>query len=299
MRGVKDNTNILHLSRKLAKDKGVSKSVEILDLVRRITEIISLFDKNRIKSYYNVKDLRFMFKYFENLIVRPLFSAFNMFIIDIDKAKGKDIFVFYRAVFNFLKTCFEFYKCPKFETKSKVSDKIVYGFEEFIVKHELTNSVLEDIYNSAKMFADNNISYFEVEKIFKIYIENIERIIKNNNKIELSSISNTTYVSENTIINRLERLNYYIRKREILKMKYEELKETRYDNNLSLIQSYKNIREELEYDAAIPIINYLITKLFDTLTEYNKKLIEKEEYAAMLKDTSNLQKIINFKILTY
>ena len=295
MSGVKDNTNILHLSRKLAKDKGVSKSVEILDLVRRITDIISLFDKNRIKSYYNVKDLRFMFKYFENLIVRPLFSAFNMFIIDIDKAKGKDIFVFYRAVFNFLKTCFEFYKCPKFETKSKVSDKIVYGFEEFIVKHELTNSVLEDIYNSAKMFADNNISYFEVEKIFNIYIENIERIIKNNNKIDVSSISNTTYVSENTILNRLARLNYYIRKREILKMKYEELKETRYDNNLSLIQSYKNIREELEYDAAIPIINYLITKLFDSLTEYNKKLIEIEDYANMLKDTSNLQKNYKFQ----
>ena len=52
-------------------------------------------------------------------------------------------------------------------------------------------------------------------------------------------------------------------------MKYEELKETRYDNNLSLIQSYKNIREELEYDAAIPIINYLITKLLDlNLTYY-------------------------------
>ena len=106
-----------------------------------------------------------------------------------------------------MKICFDFYKCPKFETKSKVSDKIVYGFEEFVVKHELTNSVLEDIYNSAKIFSDNNIGYFEVERIFKLYIENIERIIKYSNKNEVSSISNTSYVSEQVILNRLAKLN--------------------------------------------------------------------------------------------
>ena len=295
MKGVKDNTNILHLSKKLAKDKNVIKSVELLDLVRRITDIFSLFDKNKLKSYYNVKDLRFMFKYFENLIVRPLFSAFNMYIIDIDKARGKDIYVFYRAVFYFLKICFDFYKCPKFETKSKVSDKIVYGFEEFIVKHELTNSVLEDIYNSAKTFSDNNIGYFEVERIFKLYIENIERIIKNISKNDPSSISNTSYVSENEIIKKLSKLNFFIAKKEKLKMIYEELKEKKYDNNLSLIQSYKNIREELEYDAAIPIINYLITKLFDPLTDNNKKVIEIADYENMLKDKTNLEKHYKFQ----
>jgi len=294
MKGIKDNTNILHLSRKLSKDMGVAKNIEVLDLVRRITDIFLLFDKNKLKSYYNEKDLRFMFKYFENLIVRPLFSAFNMYIIDIDRAKGKEIYVFYRAIFYFLKICFDFYKCPKFETKSKVSDKIVYGFEEFIVKHELTNSVLEDIYNSAKTFSDNNIGYFEVERLYKLYIENIERIIKIN-KIEASSISNTSYVSENEIIKKLSKLNPYIRKREKLKMLYEELKEKKYDDNLSLIQSYKNIREELEYDAAIPIINYLITKLFDKLTDNNKKLIEKEDYEIMLKDKTNLHKNYKFQ----
>ena len=296
MKGIKDNTNILHLSKRLARDKGTNKSVEILDMVRRITDIFTLFDKNKLKSYYNVKDLRFMFKYFENIIVRPLFSAFNMYIIDIDKARGKDIYVFYRAVFYFLKICFDFYKCPKFETKSKVSDKIVYGFEEFIVKHELTNSVLEDIYNSAKAFSDNNIGYFEVERIFKLYIENIERIIKLNNKIELSSISNTSYVSEQVILNKLAKMNFYIAKREKLKTIYENLKEKKYDDNLSLIQSYKNIREELEYDAAIPIINYLIAKLFDPLTENNKRLISQVEYDKMLKEEKkNLQTLYKFQ----
>ena len=295
MKGVKDNTNILHLSRKLSKDIGVPKTIELLDLVRRITDVFSVFDKNKLKSYYNEKDLRFMFKYFENLIVRPLFSAFNMYIIDIDRSRGKDIYVFYRAVFYFLKICFDFYKLPKFETKSKVSDKIVYGFEEFVVKHELTNSVLEDIYNSAKIFSDNNIGYFEVERIFKLYIENIERIIKNFNKNDPSSISITSYVSENEIIKKLAKLNYFIAKREKLRILYEELKEKKYDDNLSLIQSYKNIREELEYDAAIPIINYLITKLFDQLTDNNKKLIEKEEYENMLKDNTNLQKHYKFQ----
>ena len=108
MKGIKDNINILHLSRKLSKDIGVSKIIEILDLVRKISLIYSLFDKNRLKSYYNPKDLRFMFKYFENIILRPLFSLFNMYIIDIEQAKGKDIVVFYRAVFYFLKIYFHF-----------------------------------------------------------------------------------------------------------------------------------------------------------------------------------------------
>ena len=296
VKGLNDNTNILHLSRRLAKDKGVVKSIEVLDLVRKITSIFSLFDKNKLKSYYNPKDLRFMFKYFENLIVRPLFSAFNMYIIDIDKARGKEIYVFYRAVFYFLKICFDFYKCPKFETKSKVSDKIVYGFEEFVVKHELPNSVLEDIYNSAKTFSDNNIGYFELERIYKLFIENIERIIKHSNKIEASSISNTSYVSEQLILNKLAKLNDYIAKRERLKMVYENMKEKKYDDNLSLIQSYKNIREELEYDAAIPIINYLIGKLFDPLTDNNKRTISKTEYEKILEEEKiNLQNIYKFQ----
>jgi hypothetical protein len=224
-----------------------------------------------------------MFKYFENIILRPLFSAFNMYIIDIEQARGKDIFVFYTAVFYFLKICFDFYKLPKFETKSKVSDKVVYGFDEFVIKHELTNSVLEDIYNSAKIFSDNNIGYFEPERIYNIFIENVQRIIKYSLKNEITSISNTSYVSENIVLNKLAKLNPYIAKRERLKMLYEDKKEKKYDDNLSLIKSYKNIEEELEYNAAIPILNYLIEKLFDPLTGCNKKLIEIPEYERMMK----------------
>ena len=44
------------------------------------------------------------------------------------------------------------------------------------------------------MLADNNISYFDFEKIFNIYIENVERIIKNNNKIEFSSIKKMSLI---------------------------------------------------------------------------------------------------------
>jgi hypothetical protein len=207
-----------------------------------------------------------------------------MYIIDIEQARGKDIFVFYTAVFYFLKICFDFYKLPKFETKSKVSDKVVYGFEEFVIKHEITNSVLEDIYNSAKIFSDNNIGYFEPERIYNIFIENVQRIIKYSLKNEITSISNTSYVSENIILNKLAKLNPYIAKRERLKMLYEDKKEKKYDDNLSLIKSYKNIEEELEYNAAIPILNYLIEKLFDPLTGCNKKLIEIPEYERMMKE---------------
>ena len=214
MKNVKDNMNILHLGRKVPKDIGVSKTIELLDYGRELNLIYSLFNKDRLKSYYNPKDLRFMFKYFENIIVRPLFSVFNMYIIDIEQARGKDISVFHKIVFKFLQICYKFYKCPKFETKSKVSDKIVYGFEEFIVKHELTNSVLEDIYNSAKSLSDNSIAYFEIQKVYNIFIENIQRIIKFSFKNEITSISNTSYVSENLILNKLAKLNPYIAKRE-------------------------------------------------------------------------------------
>ena len=159
MKNVKDNMNILHLGRKVPKDIGVSKTIELLDYGRELNLIYSLFNKDRLKSYYNPKDLRFMFKYFENIIVRPLFSVFNMYIIDIEQARGKDISVFHKIVFKFLQICYKFYKCPKFETKSKVSDKIVYGFEEFIVKHELTNSVLEDIYNLITIYGLDTVRF--------------------------------------------------------------------------------------------------------------------------------------------
>ena len=301
MRGIENNTKILHLARKLDKDSGMRKDIEILVFVRKILDIYYLFDIKKLTSYYNPKDFSFMFKYFENLIVRPLFSAFSTYITEIDKVAGKDIYVFYRAVFFFLKICFNFYKCQKFETKSKVSDKIVYGFEEFTVKHELTNSILEDIFNSAKAFSDNVICYFELEKLFKLYIQNIERIIKYNTKVDISSISNSSYVSENLIINKLEKMNQFDAKRERLKMIYEDLKQKTYDDNLSLIKSYQNLKEEIEFDATIPIINYLITKLFDPLTETIKKTISKDDYETILENENleNRFKFQNSYILIY
>ena len=135
-------------------------------------------------------------------------------ILDLIRKIIDIYFVFYKAVFYFLSICFNFYKLPKFEAKSKVIDKIVYGFDEFIVTHELTNSVLEDIYNSAKIFSDNNISYFETERINKIFIENTPRIIKFSFKNEITSISTTSYFSENILFNKLavQILNYLIEK---------------------------------------------------------------------------------------
>ena len=93
----------------------------------------------------------------------------------------------------------------------------------------------------------------------------------------------------------MAKLNPYIAKREKLKILYNDLKENKYDDNLSLIKSYKNIVEELEYDAAIPILNYLIEKLFDPLTACNKKLIDIKEYEGMLKDKNNLDKYFKFQ----
>ena len=59
----------------------------------------------------------------------------------------------------------------------------------------------------------------------------------------------------------------------------------------------------MEYDAAIPIINYLIAKLFDPLTENNKRIISKEEYEKMLKDENivleSVYKFQNSYILIY
>ena len=89
---------------------------------------------------------------------------------------------------------------PKFETKSKINDKIVYSFIEFIVTHKLTNSVL-------------------------------------------TNISTTSYVSENNLFNKLAKLNPYIVKREKSKIIHNDLKENKYDDNLSLIKGYKNIGE--------------------------------------------------------
>ena len=82
----------------------------------------------------------------------------------------------------------------------------------------MTNSVLEDIYNSAKSLSDNSIAYFEIQKVYNIFIENIQRIIKFSFKNEITSISNTSYVSENLILNKLAKLNPYIAKREKLKI---------------------------------------------------------------------------------
>ena len=99
MKKVNNNINLLHLSRKLTKDINVSKIIEILDLVRKITDIYSLFDKDRLQLYSNPKDIRFMFKYFENIIMRPLFSAYHMCMIDIDIKQEVKIFLFFIRMF--------------------------------------------------------------------------------------------------------------------------------------------------------------------------------------------------------
>ena len=85
--------------KKVNNNINVSKIIEILDLGREITDIYSLFDKDRLKLYSNPKDIRFKFKYFENIIVRPLFSEYHICKIDIDIKQEEKIFLFFIRMF--------------------------------------------------------------------------------------------------------------------------------------------------------------------------------------------------------
>ncbi len=302
MPDVKDNINLIHLSKHSLKDEQIPKIEQIIQIGKELLEIFMLYDIKKFNYYFthsnkdNV-DHHFPLKYYENIFMRPLFTLINSFVLDSDEIYGKDVYIFYKLVFYFLKNTISFYSNVILDDNKKgyQVEKLIYNYENFTVKNELTKSVLDDIYVDAKKMGEK-IKYFELAKIFEIYQKNIHKIINFQKDESSRLISKSSIQTQNTVSEKIKE------KTNIMKIKlyniYKKSKSKTYDDNLSIIDSYRFCKHDLEIDFGIYILNYLQIKLFDILTDFNIRIITEDKYKPEIKKITKF-KFQNAYILIY
>ena len=292
---IENNIDLIYLM-----NENNEKTNEILNFGKILLKIFENFDIKKL-SNYNDKNINFYYsnfplKYYEFLILRPLFNIINIFILNCKEIFGKDIFIFYQLIFYFLKITIEFYSTPQLMNKN-YSENYINNFEEFTVKSELTKSILDEIFIDAQLFSENKIKYFELEKIYKIFLKNIERIINFEKEEKSEFISKISIINDPDFPSNIDK--YLLKKLKLIET-YKSNKEKTYDNNLSIIEAYNLTKIEIEEkDVAIDIVNYLQKKLFDNLTDLNIRTLEKDEINSFdNKEISDI-KFQNIYILIY
>ena len=292
---IENNIDLIYLM-----NENNEKTNEILNFGKILLKIFENFDIKKLSNYNN-KNIDFFYsnfplKYYEFLILRPLFNIVNIFILNCKEIFGKDIFIFYQLIFLFLKITIEFYSTPQLMNKN-YSENYINNFEEFTVKSELTKSILDDIFIDAQLFSENKIKYFELEKIYKIFLKNIEKIINFEKEEKSEFISKISIINDPDFPSNIDK--YLLKKLKLIEI-YKSNKEKTYDNNLSIIEAYNLTKIEIENkDVAIDIVNYLQNKLFDNLTDLNIRTLEKDEISSIEnKDISEI-KFQNIYILIY
>ena len=278
MDGVPDNFRIslIHITKRGISDVSVDKIKELIDLSKTLVEVMKQFTIEEFEK----EDFIFLLKYYENIIVRPLYLLFNIFILYIQQLNGVDGLSFYQALFYFLKITLSIYLNDKRIKQAIEEEKLKLIYEEISIKIELTKSVLNDIYNDAKMFSDNQIKYFEIQRLYEIFHNNIERVIEVS-KPEASTLGQTklsaaTTHNINSEVQKKLHMGLVYKKKLI--DKYRAKKETTYDEDLPLIHSYIKIEDDLEAEPGVYLSRYFQNKFCDILTDLNIRTLKPSDF---------------------
>jgi hypothetical protein len=203
-RGIK-NISIIHLSRMY--DDNNSNSLPLAEIIIKNAGLILFQMKNfeakfnKISTYYlktqNIVERKLvLINYFEHCIIRPVFIIFNQFILNLNFIKGSECFTIYELLFNLLKCISFFYihinkkedslglssesiqvDSTSFE-KNLLKNPDLLDFEAISVKVEIYYDVIEEILEESKKISRNEIKYFEIEKLYKILVKTITKILR-------------------------------------------------------------------------------------------------------------------------
>jgi hypothetical protein len=248
------------------------------------------------KPYQHRKKIFKIYRYYTYLIMNPLFTIFNHYLLLESEIRGQESYKIYDLVFSFLQVTIRMYEDPLIQSIEKS-----HGFRELMDREGLhivdklhkskLNSLTEDLHSLT-----NDIKYFEVEKIIEIYRKNLGFILTKN------------FIGKNYDMAKTQTLNFHVH-RESTKLdgEEEELKThkdsqehlisddekiieavaTLYKNSFSNVPSKSlsfveiianNSNEYGDLNLELEIYNYLEQKLCDHLTYNNVNTLTEYKY---------------------
>jgi hypothetical protein len=320
------NISLIHLSR--TYDDNNQNIEPLAEVITKNAELILIqmnnFETkfNKISSYYlktkNIIDRKIVLtKYFEHCFVRPVFIIFNQFVLNMNFIRGSECFTIYKLLFNLLKCINFFYlninkredisnllnENAKAETKS-FERKLLQGveildFESISVKLEMDIDVLEEILEESRKISKNEIKYFEIEKLYKILISSVTKILRvlpeenEDSDREFQDMKFSSYARSavtKTKTDKIIKKPLCIQRLEKLITKYESKLVATYDKNLALIKVLELSEGDYEHDIGVNLYSYLLSKFSDTLTNENYYTIKNYKKG----DIANIS-IENFK----
>ena len=250
-----------------------------IEFPNKIDEIIA----NRIKLFgSHFEMIIFLYKYFENIILRPTHKLFNFFLLNYEGITGIDCEIYYNILFLLLKDIIYLYLKITQIRASAMNEKEttprgthykncfekneILEYENITLIKELSFIDFDYIMDDLKEIKLHT-KYYHIGNLYKILIKNIDRILYMKPKTleTIKTKTKTNLSSKEKKVN----IPIYIYKKEKIIKKYHKKMEKTYDLELSLFNALELSEKEMELDLGKEILYYLLTKMSDGLTDEN------------------------------
>ena len=161
--------------------------------MQRFEERLEIIVENKNGKFENLYEIyNFLLNYFEHVILRPLYKLVNLFMLHSQFILGKDCTVYHGLVFETLKLTVKLYinltnilnnsNSPIIQLNSEskyysnyFSKPVILSYENISLKKNLTQKELDDIMEDIKNLY--KMKYYHIADIFKILVQNIDRIL--------------------------------------------------------------------------------------------------------------------------
>lgn len=226
------------------EDKQNYLIVDLLETAKILRRVIRLFV---CETFNNI-----ILNYYENVILRPLYTLINYFVLYSESIKGSDCYIIYESVFYFY----------HITTKIFNGERRNIGYNEVCVKSNLTEKEIKTINEELAKLTEkpvdeeSAIKYYQLPKIYESFMKVVGLLLKIKTDDKPDSPKPTIKQEDND--NPFKNLLY---------TKYQSKKEKDYDESLVLIKTLNILVTETGNPYRMEVLQYFLCKLFDPLTE--------------------------------
>ena len=234
---------------KIMEDKQEEENTNLKNLMDAAKVMRTVLRNFVCETYNNV-----ILNYYENVLLRPLYSIINSFIRYSELLTGSDCYLIYECIFMFFNITNRIYG----------GERNNVGFNEVCVKNKLTSDEMDTIckelgkLSESSIEKEESIRYYELPKLYESLLKIIKIVLKHKTESKESDDSSNTNIEEE-----LPTIVYS----DLLINHYSDEKKNTYDEKLVFINALKVINNETAVDSRQDLLEYFIFLIFDPLNE--------------------------------
>ena len=250
--------------------------------------IITLYEICCLNKITSKKENLLVFRYFNNLIVKPFYILINHYLLKENELKAEESSKIYELVRKFLGNSLKLYEFVA-EVSEEIKNSIdeVFEHEGLVIKSKLTQIETESLKHHLDKL-ERTIRYFELEKIIKVYKECLGLILRSNES--KNSKNSSPKSSENEML--------VFKKISAISNDYFNTFKSMNERNSSLIKILSYNTGDVNKQISREIFTYLNFKLNENLSSINDNSKYTNRVFANIKKIEDDLKFENFYILS-